>query len=318
MHINPLVSVIIPTRNRCAILARALASIQAQTHTNWEALVVDDGSEDDTAQMIADLDDDRIRFFRNERAAGSGNGRWRGAQQSHGDYIAYLDSNDYWLENKLERQLACARECPDPDVLVLCPPMTRRGDALFKTLQPPLGSGEPVPSRVVADYIYAEANGTLQTSGLLLGDALGRRVCFDPELRVNQDTDYLLRLAAAGACFTYLDDYLYVQDIDDRRDRISTDHTLLQESLNWFNAVSGDWSPAARRGYYLGDVCIRCARQQRTALGLWYFLHGVDIRRSRYFMAQRFLRVLGGGEMPREIRRLGRRIGVSRGRRATL
>ena len=308
MASNPLVSVIIPTRNRCALLQRALASVQAQTHERWEALVIDDGSEDDTPRMIAALDDPRVCFYASAGASGSGNARWRGAQHARGDYIAYLDSDDYWLARKIERQIEQARACGEAEVVVLGPPLTLRDDELFKVRQPRLRAGQRI-----ADYIYTGANGALQTSGFFIAGDLGRRICFDPDLGVNQDTDYLLRLDAAGARFVYLDEHLHVQDANDRSDRISLNRDRLEESLRWFHAVSGDWSPAARRGYFLVDACVRCANQGRIGLGLGYFMRGLDYRRHPYFVLHQLLRVLGGGDIPRRARRMGRWIGAGRG-----
>jgi hypothetical protein len=98
----PLVSVILPTRDRAELLPRAVASVLAQTHPNWELLIVDDGSEDDTGAVIDGLTDPRIRCF---RAPGAGvcAARNLGLRQAQGALIAYLDDDNVmhpdWLKS---------------------------------------------------------------------------------------------------------------------------------------------------------------------------------------------------------------------------
>lgn len=103
-----LVSVVIPTYNRAAVLCRALESVLAQTHENWEALVVDDGSTDGTAELIAERfgGEPRIRYYYQENG-GVSSARNMGMQVAGGEFIAFLDSDDVWAPWKLELQLAC-------------------------------------------------------------------------------------------------------------------------------------------------------------------------------------------------------------------
>ena len=108
------VSVIVPTYNRAYCISRAIDSVRAQTHQNWELLLVDDGSTDDTAALIASTygDDPRIRYL-HQRNAGVSAARNAGIRASKGDYVALLDSDDVWKPWKLETQLACFRTFPE-------------------------------------------------------------------------------------------------------------------------------------------------------------------------------------------------------------
>jgi glycosyltransferase involved in cell wall biosynthesis len=108
------VSVIVPTYNRAYCLRRAIDSVRAQTHHHWELLLVDDGSTDDTAALIASTygDDPRIRYL-HQRNAGVSAARNAGIRASKGDYVALLDSDDVWKPWKLETQLACFRTFPE-------------------------------------------------------------------------------------------------------------------------------------------------------------------------------------------------------------
>jgi glycosyltransferase involved in cell wall biosynthesis/CelD/BcsL family acetyltransferase involved in cellulose biosynthesis len=100
----PLVSVVMPTFNRADTILRAIASVQAQTHGDWDLIVVDDGSTDDTASRIAGLDP-RIRVLRQENR-GVTAARNTGLAAVRGDLVAFLDSDDEWLPHHLALAVA--------------------------------------------------------------------------------------------------------------------------------------------------------------------------------------------------------------------
>jgi teichuronic acid biosynthesis glycosyltransferase TuaG len=103
----PLVSVIMPAYNAGRFLADAIVSVQAQTVTDWELFVIDDGSSDDSRQIAAEFarKDPRIRLVINEENLGVARSRNRGIGMSKGQYIAFLDSDDIWYPQKLQKQL---------------------------------------------------------------------------------------------------------------------------------------------------------------------------------------------------------------------
>jgi len=101
----PLVSVILPTHNRRRTLSRAVDSVLSQTHGDLELIVVDDGSTDTTAELIAEYDDPRLTFEALARQAGAATARNRGIELARGQLIAFQDSDDEWVPGKLESQL---------------------------------------------------------------------------------------------------------------------------------------------------------------------------------------------------------------------
>ncbi len=111
-----LVSVIIATRNRAALLERALASIQAQTHARWEAIVVDDGSEDGTAEVLEAIDDERVRSVRTE-GIGAVGARNAGLDVAEGEIIAYLDDDNSMLPGWLAALAWAFSHFEDVDVV---------------------------------------------------------------------------------------------------------------------------------------------------------------------------------------------------------
>lgn len=103
--LQPLISIIIPAYNRWAFLQQAIASVIAQTYTNWELVVVDDGSTDGTKEGIQLLDDKRIHVFSVPHCGNIAILRNAGVTAGTGEWIAFLDSDDVWLPEKLELQL---------------------------------------------------------------------------------------------------------------------------------------------------------------------------------------------------------------------
>lgn len=97
----PVVSVIIPTYNRACDLKRALDSVQAQTITNWEVLVIDNNSQDNTDEIVAGYRDSRIKLLKINNDGVVAASRNLGIHQAQGQYIAFLDSDDWWMSDKL-------------------------------------------------------------------------------------------------------------------------------------------------------------------------------------------------------------------------
>jgi len=106
---NPTVSVIIPAYNRAHCIGRALDSVRAQTFTDFELIVVDDGSTDGTPDLCADRGDTRLRVLRHGANRGAAAARNTGIAAALGVYCALLDSDDAWTPDKLERQLEFLR-----------------------------------------------------------------------------------------------------------------------------------------------------------------------------------------------------------------
>lgn len=115
-----MVSIIVPTYNREKTINRAVQSILQQTYKYYEILIVDDGSTDNTKEVIRKIEDDRIRYIRYENNQGVSHARNVGIQEARYDYIAFLDSDDEWFPVKLEHQMQKMLESPDDVGLVFC------------------------------------------------------------------------------------------------------------------------------------------------------------------------------------------------------
>lgn len=102
---SPLVSVIIPTYNREKTILRAIESVKNQTYTNWEIIIIDDKSTDNTEKIIKNQINKSIRYYKNDKNLGGSVSRNIGAKYANGDFFAFLDSDDEWYEFKLKMQV---------------------------------------------------------------------------------------------------------------------------------------------------------------------------------------------------------------------
>ena len=103
---NDLVSIIMPSYNTAKYIKNSVNSVLAQTYQNWELLIVEDCSTDNTMEVLSTFDDERIKVFVNERNSGAALSRNFALRQAKGRWIAFLDSDDIWHPQKLEKQIA--------------------------------------------------------------------------------------------------------------------------------------------------------------------------------------------------------------------
>jgi glycosyltransferase involved in cell wall biosynthesis len=121
---GPLVSIIIPTYNRSSIIVETLDSVFAQTYTNWECLIVDDGSTDNTNEVVKTYveKDKRFQYYKrpNRYSTGGNGARNYGLEQAAGAFVQFLDSDDLLADNKLESQVAIVMHQEFHDNLITC------------------------------------------------------------------------------------------------------------------------------------------------------------------------------------------------------
>ncbi len=109
---SPIFSIIIPTFNRKNFLKKAIDTVLMQSFNDFELIVVDDGSNDDTESMVKQYDDQRIKYFFQDNH-GPAHARNRGLEKARAKWIVFLDSDDWWLEGKLARTKECIDEFPE-------------------------------------------------------------------------------------------------------------------------------------------------------------------------------------------------------------
>jgi glycosyltransferase involved in cell wall biosynthesis len=213
---NPLVSVIIPTYNRAKLVSRAVESVLAQTYKNIEVIVIDNGSTDETVSLLAPKLKQII--FIMESHKGVSRARNIGIKQSKGEFLAFLDSDDEWLPDKIERQLLLFR---NPNVLsVYCNAyyVDDKGDILLIKKGRYRGN---ILRHLLTDNVVSGS-----ASAIIL-----RRSCFDKvaafreDLETREDWDLWLRLA-----FHFYFDYVPVPLVKIRVHSGNISNTQLTEN----------------------------------------------------------------------------------------
>jgi glycosyltransferase involved in cell wall biosynthesis len=178
------VSCIVPVFNGERFVSEAVESILAQTHRPLEVVVVDDGSTDRTPAVLAEFGD-RIRTFRQENAGPSA-ARNLGLEESRGEYVAFLDADDLWVDDKIEAQLTVLRGDPELD---LC-------SGHIRSFWIPELDEE---RRELEDEPYHREKPMLSPCTLLTTRATFERIGgFDPALRAREDSDWFIRAQRAG------------------------------------------------------------------------------------------------------------------------
>ncbi len=229
----PQVSVVIPYYNRAATLPRALRSLAAQTFRDFEVIIVDDCSHESPSALIESLDlPFPVKVLRQPKNAGPSACRNWGFDAAQGRFIALLDSDDSWLPEKLERQLAVALAASHPDN-VICLAQT--------TLHwPDRETASPLwnPAQQSLGAFFFISDGIMQTSSFFLSTTLARKVRFEESLRLFEDVLFLFQLKAAGAEFLFLPEKLFYWHLASTDDQLSNATSL--EAADRFLALVGD------------------------------------------------------------------------------
>jgi len=110
---TPKVSIILPTYNRAGLIMETIESILNQTYKNWELIIIDDGSDDNTEEIISKIKDERIKFYKAGRIGIVGKIKNIGIEKASGELIAFIDSDDLWAETKLEKQIILLQQYPE-------------------------------------------------------------------------------------------------------------------------------------------------------------------------------------------------------------
>jgi glycosyltransferase involved in cell wall biosynthesis len=184
---QPRVNVIIPLHNGAAFLADALDSVAAQTYRPLDVTVVDDGSTDDSAQIVAEA---QVRLhlpiaYHFQHNQGPAAARNCGIAQTDGEFVAFLDADDLWLPQKIAQQLAFMSVHADAQAVVC-------------HMQYILEPGTLWPVLLRQAYYDQSPPSYLPSALLVRRELFGRIGCFDPSLRLGEDTDWFLRARGSG------------------------------------------------------------------------------------------------------------------------
>ncbi len=189
---DPLISVILPTRNRAHVLGESVESVLGQTYDRFELIVVDDASTDETSHLAHRYKDERIRWIRLSDVRGAGGARNAGLDEARGDWIAFQDSDDTWMPEKLRKQVDCAQSLPASYVGVYTSYWKEMGGKRILLPLPGRGRDDDVLSGLPRGNFI-----TIQTL-MVRGHGVGRVERFDETLTAMADWDYAIRVAQHG------------------------------------------------------------------------------------------------------------------------
>lgn len=188
--LSPIFSVVVPTHNRAELLKQAIDSVLGQTFGDFELLVVDDHSTDHTQDVVHAFEDPRIKLLVNDRTPGGAGARNVGVFEARGEWIAFLDDDDVWLPQKLERQYAKTQEVTG-DVSLIYAGVSKCAPDLSQIYYTSAPSKE---GRILNDLLYRNCIGTY-SSVIIRSSTLRLTGGLDEAFPAMQDKELYIRIA---------------------------------------------------------------------------------------------------------------------------
>lgn len=265
----PTVSVIIPTYNRAHLVGRAVRSVLAQTYQDFEVIVVDDGSVDNTQEMMKGFNEKGIIYIKHPSNKGVSAARNTGIKHAKGKYVAFQDSDDEWLPDKLEKQIRVF-ENAKPDTGLIYTGMWR-----IKNNRKKFIPGHAIKKREgnIHDILLERCFVGTPTT-LIRKECFKRIGMFDENLRCADDWDMWIRISEHYA-FAYIDEPLVISHC--QPDSISQDRDTGPKASEMilakhYGKFSKDKRLLGKRLYWIGNLfCYKGDMSQ----GRKYFLRSL-------------------------------------------
>jgi glycosyltransferase involved in cell wall biosynthesis len=290
--VTPAISVVMPLHNRAAVVGRAIQSVLDQSHADFELIVVDDGSTDDSVATARAFPDPRVRVIELGRNFGANTARNVAVRDARAPVIAFLDSDDAYLPNKLERVVEEFEAREGLDLLI---------DSFVK-VQPPGSKPARVARRnpVISDRelfrtaLFTRRLWKATPSITVRRDAIERAGMFDQSLKRLQDFDLLIRLSEFANCAS-IDELLWVKYWD--AGAISGQDSMIPANIEL----------CRRHPEFLANPVYRPGLAHALRLSLWRRAKSGDVRGAlrdvgdlkRAFGWGKAGRLLGGALRPR-------------------
>ena len=263
---SPLVSAIIPTRNRSQLVVRAVLSALQQTGVDVEVIVVIDGPDAETEQALQPLlNRQKLRVIALSASVGGAEARNSGVRAARADWIAFLDDDDEWLPQKLSKQLLAAESIPFP-YPVICTRMIARSPLNDRIWPRRL----PAPNEPMSEYLFCRrglghGDGALQTSTILARKTLLLELPFEPGLKRHQDWDWILRVSVRpDVRIEVLAEPLAIYAVEGSRTSVGrvADSAF---SLQWASERRALITPKAY-SFFIATECVTRARKSKEGL----------------------------------------------------
>jgi glycosyltransferase involved in cell wall biosynthesis len=268
--LDPTVSVVIPTYNREKILIKSVQSVLNQTYEDFELIIVDDASTDDTDQVVSTFDDSRIEYIKHDENRGAPAARNTGIESSDGEFISFQDSDDEWDPRKLEKQMRVFEQSP-PDVGVVYTGMIRKRED--KKVYIPYSSVE----QKEGDIRHSLARQNFIPTQV----ATVRRKCFEEVSTFDgncwpiSDWELWIRISKQFQ-FKLVDEALVTGEVrpdsisKDTRTKVESRERIVNKHQSFFNNAS-----LARQLFYIGHGFMKLGE---TRSGRAYLIRAVKVK----------------------------------------
>jgi glycosyltransferase involved in cell wall biosynthesis len=256
-----LVSVVIPTHRRPGLLARAITSVLSQTFAQLELIVVIDGPDEATQEVLRSIDDERLRIIALPRCVGGSDVRNAGVRSARGEWIAFLDDDDEWMPSKIEKQMALAAQVCESYPVIATQLLAKSpyGDFIWPRRFP--ADREPLCEYLFNRKTFFAGEGLLQTSSLLTKRSLMELVPFTSGLPKHQDIDWYVRVSQVpGVRFHFVAMPLVNLYVEENRATLSG-RSDWRFSLDWLRASRERMSPRAYAGFICSIVASEACKQ---------------------------------------------------------
>lgn len=237
----PKVSVIIPTHNRPEFLHSAITSVLNQTFQDFEIIVVDDASKDDTHNVINCINDRRIKYIRHEINKGVSAARNTGITASTSDFIAFLDDDDEWMPEKLGKQVDLI-ENKSPGVGVVYTGFVRMNRKSTEIL------GQNIPTKrgtIFNEMLIGNWIGTASTP-LFRRECFDKVGLFDERISYGEDYDMWIRMSKEFR-FEYIEEPLVKYHV--HRNGLTSNHDMVIRGMEILNKKYGQFLALNKKSY---------------------------------------------------------------------
>ncbi|MFH1308706.1 MAG: glycosyltransferase [Patescibacteria group bacterium] len=264
------VSVIIPTYNHAEFLERAIKSVLDQTFQDFEIIVVDDGSTDNTKAVVNKLknQDYKIKYICQKNSGGPSSPKNRGIKSSKGEYIAFLDSDDEWFPDKLEKQIKLFKQADASCGLVTCNAIIidKDGNELAKYKTPKYK--EPLKELLKLDYIFSN-------SSIILSRRVINKVgYYDEKLKTREDWEMWIRILNFGFSFNFTEEFLFKYRVHNKN--ISKEINFSKKNIEYYEYIFQKYKNLYKRYNICGIILEK--------LGIRMLLNNNPLRARKYFL----------------------------------
>ena len=227
---------------------RAIDSVLAQTFSDFELIVVDDCSTDDTADVVGRVSDERVSLIRHVENIGLAEARNSGIRYAQGRFVSFLDDDDELLPDKLLAQYTALKAAADQArTVVTCQVVV--DDGISSDVRPRRGLG---PHEPLCEYLMC-GEGLMPPSAIMLTRELASTNLFPSGQRRLEDYSWLLRLEAEGISFLLIQQPLVVWNVEIERPRLSRSMGF-DLAYEWLESCGASVTPRARRAFLAREV----------------------------------------------------------------